>query len=86
MNTNNIINLGEKESRRDFEARKQKVNKLMMESVAFLQSEVARLEEVEKLLVSRTAKMSVKRAKNLLIDAALLSCNAVSEEFDKTKL
>ncbi len=83
MMSNNIVNFDKNQERKAYEARKRKVNKLMMESVSFLQGEVARLEEVEALLESRVAKMAIKRAKNLLIDAALLSCNAVSEEFDE---
>lgn len=82
--SNNIVNLEKRESRKAYEARKVKVNKLMLESVSFLQGEISRLEEVETLLENRVAKMSIKRAKNLLIDAALLSCNAVSDEFDET--
>lgn len=83
MSNNNIVHFDNKEDRKAYEERKIKVNQLMLESVSFLQNEIARLEEVEDLLESRVAKMSLKRAKNLLIDAALLSCNAVSDEFDK---
>ncbi len=79
---NNVIRLDHKEDRKAYEQRKLEVNQLMLESVSFLQSEIARLDKVDSLLENRVAKMAIKRAKNLLIDAALLSCNAVSDEFD----
>lgn len=65
------------------EERRQKVDRVMMAFVEDIQNEIAQLDHAERFLKQPLAKMQMKKAKNLLIDAAILSCSAISEEFDK---
>ncbi len=58
------------------------VDEMMMGTVTLVQDVVAQLEQVEKYLTSGEARRQLKLARNAVIDAAVMSCGAVSEEFD----
>jgi hypothetical protein len=63
--------------------RRARVDEMMMGTVTLVQDVVAQLEQVEKFLTSAEARRQLKQARNAVIDAAVLSCGAISEEFDK---
>lgn len=63
--------------------RRAKVDEMMMGTVTLVQDVVTQLEHVEKYLTSNEARRQLKQARNAVIDAAVLSCGAISEEFDK---
>lgn len=63
--------------------RKLKVDEMMTETVYLLESMVTHLEYVETYMTSPEARRQIKLARNTMIDAAVIGCGAVSEEFDK---
>lgn len=59
------------------------VDEMMMGAVTLVQDVVAQMEQVDRYLTNPEAKRQLKLARNAVIDAAVMSCGAVSEEFDK---
>ena len=78
-----ILNFKDIPKEISLEERRQKVDRVMMEFEEDIKNEIAQLDHAETFLKQPLAKMQMKKAKNLLIDAAILSCSAISEEFDK---
>ena len=78
-----ILNFKDIPKEISLEERRQKVDRVMMEFEEDIKNEIAQLAHAETFLKQPLAKMQMKKAKNLLIDAAILSCSAISEEFDK---
>lgn len=62
------------------------VDEMMMGSVTLVQDIIAQLEQVDKYLLNPEAKRQLKLARNAIIDGAVMSCGAISEEFDKPLL
>ena len=63
--------------------RREKVDEMMMGTVTLVQDVVDQLQHVEKYLTNPDARRQLRLARNAVIDAAVMSCGAVSEEFDK---
>lgn len=79
----NILKFKDNLKEMSLEERRQRVDSIMMAFVEDIQNEIAQLDGAESFLKEPLARMQMKKAKNLLIDAAILSCSAISEEFDK---
>lgn len=60
------------------------VDEMMMGAVTLVQDVVAQMEQVDRYLTCAEARRQLKLARNAVIDAAVMSCGAVSEEFDRT--
>ena len=58
------------------------VDEMMMGTVTLVQDILAQLEQVDKYLTNPEARKQLKLARNAIIDGAVMSCGAVSEEFD----
>lgn len=59
------------------------VDEMMMAAVTLVQDVVAQMEQVDRYLTCTEAKRQLRLARNAVIDGAVMSCGAVSEEFDK---
>lgn len=79
----NVVYMTETPAEMSRADRKRKVDEMMTESVYLLESMITHLEHVETYLTSPEARRQIKLARNTMIDAAVIGCGAVSEEFDK---